>query len=185
MRLTRQLRRHAVEREKELLAAASAGRAASVGDARDRRIVETLRGLVPGAALAYEQALIDLASVDRLSWRWPATDFREALRETLDHLAPDADVMAQPGFKLEPNTTVPTMKQKTRFVLRKRRIQRSKIEASETAVEAIDTAVGAFVRSVYTRSSTSTHTATDRDEVIRIREFVRVALGEVLEIRDA
>lgn len=52
-------------------------------------------------------------------------------------------------------------------------------------VVAVDTVVGAFVRSVYTRSATSTHTSTDRDEVIRIRDFVRVALGELLEIRDA
>lgn len=51
--------------------------------------------------MAYQQALLDLATPDRLSWRGPATDLREALRETLDVLAPDDEAKAMPGFKLE------------------------------------------------------------------------------------
>lgn len=182
--LVRQLRQAAVTAEGRLLASAGAPRAGAAGDAVDRRIVSTLQGLVPTAALAYEQALLDMATGQRLSWRGPATDLREALREALDHLAPDTEVTSQPGFKPEPNTSGPTMKQKVRYVLRRRGQQRAAVEASETAIDAIESALGAFVRSVYTRSSASTHTATDRDEVVRVREFVKLALCELLEIRD-
>jgi Predicted pPIWI-associating nuclease len=149
----------------------------------DRRIIDTLTKLIPSAALSYEQALRDLSEQARLSWRGPATDLREALRETLDHLAPDADVSAQPGFKLEKDTTGPTMKQKVRYVLAKRGLSKSASETSERAASSVDEIVGAFVRSVYTRSNISTHTPTDKGEVLRVRDWVRVALSEVLEIR--
>ena len=173
------------ELEKRLLASAGALTAATVGDAVDRRIIETLKTLLPSAALAYEQGLLDLSATNRLSWRGPATDFREALRETLDHLAPDKAVIGQTGYKPEPNTNGPTMKQKVRYVLRQRSKARMIVESSEAAVESVDAIMGTFVRSVYSRSSVSTHTPTDRDEVIRVRDFVKLALCELLEIRAA
>jgi hypothetical protein len=184
-RTMKKVRPALVTMESRLLAAAGSRGAGSVGDATDRQIISILQGLVPTAALAYEQALLDMAAGGRLSWRGPATDLRESLRETLDHLAPDAAVTAQQGFKLEANTTGPTMKQKVRYVLRQRGQGRTAIEASEAAVDAVESALGAFVRSVYTRSSVSTHSATGRDEVIRVRDFVRLALSELLEIRTA
>jgi len=179
------IRTSGLDVEKRLLAAAGVRRTLPLGDALDQRILDTLKSLVPGAALAYEQALVDLSNATRLSWRGPATDFREALRETLDHLAPDDAVTAQPGYKPEPNTNGPTMKQKVRYVLRRREKSKTSVEASEGAVEAVDAIVGGFVRSVYSRSSVSTHTPTTRDEVIRVRDFVKVALSELLEIRVA
>jgi hypothetical protein len=66
----------------------------------DQKILQTLTNLVPSAALSYEQALLDLADPKRLSFRGPAHELRECLREVLDHLAPDAEVMKAPGFKL-------------------------------------------------------------------------------------
>lgn len=149
----------------------------------DSRIVETLTQLVPSAALSYQQALMDLAANERLSWRGPATDLREALRETLDHLAPDAEVAAQPGYKQEKDTNGPTMRQKARLVLSRRGLPRTAIDAPEKAVVALDEAVSGFVRSVYGRSSISTHTPTDKNEVLRVRDLVRVVLCELLEIR--
>lgn len=149
----------------------------------DRRIIETLQRLVPSAALSYDQALIDLDGPDRKSWRGPALDLREALRETLDHLAPDKDVTSQAGFKLEPDAKGPTQKQKTRFILLKRGLSRTLSETPEKAVDSIETAIGSFVRSVYRRSSVSTHTPTARDEVMRVRDWVRIVLCELLEIR--
>jgi hypothetical protein len=183
-RLIRDLHKAFVTAEGRVLASAGSRSAGAAGDATDRRIIVILQGLVPTAALAYEQALLDMGAGGRLSWRGPATDLREALRETLDHLAPDSEVTKQSGFKLEPNATGPTMKQKVRYVLRERGHQRAAVEASEAAVDSVESALGTFVRSVYTRSSVSTHTATGRDEVIRVRDFVRVALCELLEIRD-
>lgn len=146
----------------------------------DARVIETLQRLKPSAALAYEQALIDLAAEGRRSYRGPATDLREALRETLDHLAPDAEVTSQPGYRQDPNVAGPTMKQKARYVLSRRGPAGS--ETAENAAEAVDLAIGGFVRSVYTRSSVSTHTPTDRSEVLRVRELVRFVLCELLSI---
>ena len=107
---------------------------------------------------------------------------REALRETLDHLAPDSAVTSQPGFKLEPDAKGPTMRQKVRFILAQRGIAGTFSETSERAAEAVDLAVGAFVRSVYSRSSISTHQPTDRSEVLRVREWVRIVLCELLSV---
>ncbi|MDP2862635.1 MAG: hypothetical protein Q8N95_07575, partial [Desulfobacterales bacterium] len=53
----------------------------------DTMIIQTLSQIVPSAAFSYQQALQDLYAEQRLSWRGPATDLREALRETLDYLA--------------------------------------------------------------------------------------------------
>jgi hypothetical protein len=149
----------------------------------DRLIIGTLTTLLPPAARSYEQAIRDLRVTTRLSWRGPATDLRESLRETLDHLAPDTAVLAEPGFKLEKDAIGPTMKQKVRFILRKRGLSRSAMQSSESATQAVDEIVGTFIRTVYTRSSVSTHTPTDRNEILRIRDWVRVALCELLEIR--
>jgi len=151
-------------------------------DRTDALIVTTLQQLLPSAAAAYEQAVRDLQTDNRLSWRGPATDLREALREVLDHLAPDDEVERQPGYQQEADTHGPTMRQKVRFVLRKRGLNRSATEAPENAAAAVDTILGTFVRSVYTRSAVSTHTPTLKAEVLRVRYYVRAALCELLEI---
>jgi len=101
----------------------------------------------------------------------------------LDHLAPDTDVMDEPGFKLEKDLSLPTMKQKVRFILRKRGLGRTAMQSTETATQAVEEIVGTFIRNVYSRSSVSTHTPTDRNEILRIRDWVKIALCELLEIR--
>ncbi len=171
-----------IELEKILLMRAGAPTDESGINGTDKAIIETLSKLLPSAARSYQQAIIDLKMDSRLSWRGPATDLREALRETLDHLAPDAEVIAQPGFKLEVNTHGPTMKQKVRCILRKRGMTTAAIETPQQAVQAVEESVGSFVRSVYTRSSVSTHTPTEKREIVRIRDWVRAALCELLEI---
>jgi len=165
------------------LSLASAPKLAQPLGQGDERIIETLRSLVPSAALSYQQALNDLAGDERLSWRGPATDLRECLREVLDNLAPDSDVKTMSGFQQEPNANGPTMKQKVRFILKSRDTARSSSGTAEAATDAVEEALGTFVRSVYTRSSVSTHTPTDRQEVSRIADLVRVVLKEILEIR--
>lgn len=156
----------------------------SLYDTADRRIVDTLQSILPSAASSYQQALQDLHSSDRLSYRGPATDLREALRETLDHLAPDKDVKGMDGFKQNPNVSGPTMKQKVQYILKMRERSSSEIGSAASTVSLIDEMIGTFVRSVYTRSNVSTHTPTDRDEVLRLRHYVRLAFVEVLEIKE-
>ena len=149
----------------------------------DYRIIATLKALLPSAALSYEQALSDLEQNERLSWRGPATDLRESLREALDYLAPDDDVRKSSGYKQEPDTRGPTMKQKVRFILRNRGVSKALVAPAEDATHSIDESIGSFVRSVYTRSSVSTHTPTEKNEVLRILALVRVVVCELLEVR--
>jgi hypothetical protein len=170
----------AIETQSITLPATSAAKQPNESDAQ---IVATLKRICPEAAASYQQALTDLASTDRASWRGPATDLREALRETLDRLATDDAVASSPGFKLESNTTGPTMKQKVRHILRSRDAGKTQVESIESAVQSVDGIIGAFVRSVYNRSSVSTHVTSSREEVLRIKALVSVALSEILAIR--
>ena len=90
----------------------SVTRKQSTASPTDELIVTSLNDICPSASLAYQQALIDFNRGDRMSWRGPATDLRESLREALDVLAPDSQILASPGFKLEGDAKRPTMKQK-------------------------------------------------------------------------
>jgi predicted pPIWI-associating nuclease len=183
VRLLKQVRSTLVQLDSVATSAGSQNSVIIVSDV-DRRIITTLQTLIPSAALSYSQAMADLQSERRLSWRGPATDLREALRETLDHLAPDDEVTKSDGFKLEQGTSGPTMKQKVRYILKKRGVSKTLANTPESAADSVETAVGSFVRSVYNRSSVSTHTPTDKHEVLRVRDWVRVTLCELLEIRE-
>lgn len=151
-------------------------------DGKEARISQTLAELVPSAGFSYEQACLDLRDLKRLSFRGVATELREALRETLDHLAPDKDVMKGEHFKLEKGRERPTMKQKVRYILTSRGKSRSVSETPEAAVQVVEERVGALARSVYTRSSLSTHVGTTKEEVQQVKAYVDVVLSELLEI---
>ena len=145
-------------------------------------IIESLRKISASAANSFDQGLIDLQAGDRKSWRGTSVEFREALRETLDILAPDKAVVGQPGFRLEPDTKGPTMKQKAVFVLKSRRPKDPQVKAFVEAIDVVENLIGKFVRAVYTRSALSVHTPSSRDEVRRIRDYVSLVLVELLEV---
>jgi len=148
------------------------------------RILEMLRKICPSAAVSYEQALCDLSDTTRKSWRGTAVEFREALREVLDLLAPTEDVRRQPGFKLEPDADGPTMKQKAVFILKSRRPKDPQIKSFADALDVVEESIGKFVRSVYTRSSLAVHVPHSADEAKKIRNYVSLVLAELLEIKD-
>ncbi len=148
----------------------------------DERIVETLKGLVPSAALSYSQAVIDLADENRISFRGAALELREALRETLDRLAPDDEVMSAPGYAHEKDRTKPTMKQKVRFILRARGQSKSSSSVPEQTVVTVDEVVGTLTRAVYDMSSVATHVAAERKAVLQIRRYVAAVLHDILEL---
>jgi hypothetical protein len=120
----------------------------------------------------------------RSSWRGTAVEFREALREVLDQLAPDAEVEAQPNFKREPDTKGPTMKQKAVFILRARRTKKAQVKTFAEAFDVVDGLIGNLARSVYTRSSVAVHVADSREEARKVRDYVSLVLAELLEIGD-
>lgn len=147
-------------------------------------IITTLESSVPSAASCYRQGILDLQSHGRLSYRGTASEFREALRETLDHLAPDAEVAKQPGFKLEDRQTKPTMKQKVRFILVTRDRNKTQRAAAEKSVDLIESLAGEVARAVYNRASLATHVETARKEVHQVKRYVDTVLFDLLEISE-
>jgi Predicted pPIWI-associating nuclease len=157
--------------------------ARSLANEVESKIIATLKKLLPTAALSYEQALRDLAdSTGRVSFRGTANELREALRETVDHLAPDEDVMAAPGFKLEKGQTGPTQKQKVRFILRSRQLPETARRAPEDSVALIEELTGSVARASYTRSSLSAHVASTEREVRQLKMYVDSVLAELLQV---
>lgn len=147
----------------------------------ERAIYRTLGDLLPSASLSYEQALRDLADQNRVSFRGASAEFREALRETLDHLAPDSDVRDQ--MEIKQNEKI-TMKQKVRFILKSRKSAGASRDTTERATELIDELTGALARSVYDRGSLATHVQSTRGEVTKIRHYLNSILAELLKLYD-
>jgi DNA-binding TFAR19-related protein (PDSD5 family) len=145
----------------------------------ERDILNTLERMLPTTASSYEQVLLDIAAGKRVSWRGTGTELREVLREVMDHLAPDGDVMAAPGFKLEDDLKRPTQKQKVRFILKARR---RSVGVAGDSVETVEEGIAKVVRSTYQRGSATTHASTDAAEVRKLKNYVDALLVELLEI---
>jgi hypothetical protein len=174
-------------REVEITSLAQPGGASAkaVAHGKEALVMETLRKLLPTAADSFQQGLNDLSSTDRVSWRGTVVEFRESLREVLDHLAPDKDVMSMPGYKPEKKDTPgPTMKQKVMFILKSRQTPESKSKLLVDNVAVVDELVGNMVRSVYQRASRATHVGADKQEARRVRDYVLLALSEILEVTE-
>ena len=151
-----------------------------VGTDDDDEIIRRLDALVPSAALSYKQAIFDLKDDGRVSFRGPALELREPLREILDNLAPDSEVTAAPEYVQEKDRTGPTMKQKVRFIMKKKG-KRSSSDAPELAVATFEEAIAGLTRAVYERSSKATHVAGERQTVVQLRRYVVAILHEIIE----
>lgn len=148
----------------------------------ETRLLATLEALVPTAELSYRQALMDLRSPERISFRGTANELRETVREVLDHLAPDPEVMASEGFRFEHGQTRPTQRQKVRFILASRGLGATARRTPETSASLIDEEVSRFARSVYERGSLDAHISTTRQRVQQLKMYVDSILAELLEI---
>jgi hypothetical protein len=147
----------------------------------ERRILGTLKAMLPDAAASYEQAIIDLSDPTRRSWRGTAVEFREVVREVLDHLAPDGEATKEPGFRLERDRIAPTMRQKASFVLRSRELSGTSRRAPQDAIAVVEELTASFVRSTYERGSASTHGTPEKREIERLKMYVDTVLMELLE----
>ncbi len=150
--------------------------------ATEQKIIDTLKSMLPSAALSYEQACRDIVSKDRCSLRGTAVELRETLREVLDHLAPNHEVTNAPGFKPEEGQKGPTMKQKARFILKLRGQSKTAIKSPSDTTSLIEERTASLVRSTYERGSISTHVDTARAEVSQLKMYVDTVLAELLEI---
>jgi hypothetical protein len=151
-------------------------------EATEAAILDTLRKLLPSAALSYQQALSDLASEGRVSFRGTAAELRETLRDVLDHLAPDVNVVSSSGFTLEKDRTTPTMRQKVRFILKSRRMVESAMKTPEDNTVIVEEYRASSMRSTYDRASIATHVTSSRQEVRQVKRYVDSVLCELLEI---
>jgi hypothetical protein len=147
----------------------------------ERAIIETLTTLLPGAALGYQQALIDLADGQRRSYRGVAAELREVVREVLDRLAPDDDMKAA-GIRIDQGQSGYTQKQKVRHILRSRGLPENARKVPEESVQLIEELTASLTRSVYVRGSISTHVGSPAEEVRQLKLYVDGILGELLEI---
>src|SRR6266513_2595425 len=123
-------------------------------------ILATLEKMIPTAGASYKQALLDVQQQGRVSYRGTAAELREVVREVLDHLAPDREVTASMGFKLEDGLKGPSIKQ-------------------------LDENIPALSRSVYNRGSMDVHMGRTREEVLNFKLYADAILGELLEIHKA
>jgi hypothetical protein len=139
-------------------------------------IVDALEAILPSAAAGYRQAVDDLSSATRRSFRGVAAEFREVVRELLDHLAPDSKVgLTSEGRK-------PTMKAKVRFLLKNRQLGETERATAESAAEIADAGVPNLARSVYDLGSLGTHVSQSRIEVARFRSYLLPLLIDLLSI---
>lgn len=145
-------------------------------------IYELLSDLVPSAARSYRQGIIDLSDENRISYRGAANEFRETLRELLDHLAPDKDVMSEDGFKLVKDQTQPTRRQKAKYILNARGTSKSAMKVPVDFIESIEDKVAAIVSATYSRTNVAAHIQMERNEVLSIKRFLDAVLAELLSL---
>jgi len=169
-----------IETDIEIRAASSADPVTLLTTATEFAIIFTLDQILPSSALSYKQVLQDLADKQRLSYRGTAAELREVLRELLDHLAPDDEVLKT--TKLEKDQRRPTMKQKAVFILRARGVGETARKPAEDAVAAVEDSVGSLARSVYNRGSLSTHIATTRREVLTFKGYADAVLADLMQV---
>jgi hypothetical protein len=148
----------------------------------EARIIATLGDLVPVAALSYEQAIRDLGSTDRVSYRGTANELREVLRETVDRLAPDDVVMAAQGFRLEAGQTTPTQRQKVRHILVSRQMSANTRRVPEESVSLIEQTTSSIARASFQRANVATHVASTGQEVRQVKMWVDALLAELLQV---
>ncbi len=147
----------------------------------EAQILQTLEKMVPSAGLSYRQVLQDLESVGRTSYRGTASELREIVRETLNHLAPDEEVINALGYKPEEGRTAPTMRQKAKFILKARGLGDTALKPSQDALKIVEAGIAALARSVYDRGSLSTHVASTRTGIATVKNYTDALLAELLQ----
>jgi hypothetical protein len=148
---------------------------------QEAQIITCLESTVPLAAPCYIQGLNDLRDASRISFRGTANEFRAAVWEVLEALAPDEEVMVEESFRLEDRLDRPTHSQRARFIFRAR-LNKTERVAPEKSLAIVEEHVGSITRGLYARSSSSAHTVTERSEVKKIKGYVDALLIELLDV---
>lgn len=142
----------------------------------EKAIIKTLGEIDPDLSLSYEQALMDISSLDRISYHGTANELREILRKVLDKFAPDEAVERFSGFKYEPGLKKPSMRQKAKFILTSRKMTSAQIKSSEESIRVIESqtdAISSLARLTYQAGSSATHEKAAKDSIIRLKRYVK------------
>lgn len=144
-------------------------------------IIERLRRLSPGLATSYQQIYVDVGGAARLSYRGTANEIREVLRETMDRLAPDEEVMARPWYKHEGDRTQPTQRQKARYILERRSAASAQLAVATEAIRIVENGLSQLAREMYTRTSAAAHTSADIAEIQRVLRYFEALIVDLCE----
>lgn len=152
---------------------------------RDEEVAKRLSHLSTELADSYEQSILDLQDVNRLSYRGCASELREVVTGALHLLAPDERVKATEWFKearrsgtrKEPN---PTRAERTKYILRSRGGISAVTEAAESYMSSVEERLGDVVVATYKRGSAATHGASERNEVLQLLQYINALLRELL-----
>ena len=152
---------------------------------RDSEVATRLKHLDVDLANSYEQAILDLDNDGRISYRGCASELREVLTGVLHILAPTEKVQATEWYQEARRSgnrkeKQPTRAERTKYILRLRAKRSSATEAAETVMLSVEERLGNVVSASYRRSSDSTHTATEKDEVSQQLQYLNALLRELL-----
>jgi hypothetical protein len=148
----------------------------------DSRIFDKLRALDSELAAKYASAWSILAS-DQPNYSGAVSEIRDTVTLVLRRLAPDDAVSSAPGFKYEGEQTIPTRRQRARFVVR----QKQQLSAGEKSLlddvglfESYVDSFSTFVSSAYSYASGLTHTTSSFDHAYQALKQADSILAQLL-----
>jgi len=141
----------------------------------DVNIAQGLDVLHPELGASYRQARRDLADASRATYVGPAGELREVLRGAMHALTPDEDAIKNEQW-FKGHQGAPTQAERIRFAMQQKRDPKTAIDT----LELVEEKVGLVGRRLYSRGSGAFHAGTDRDEVLRIAQYVDALLSDLL-----
>lgn len=137
-------------------------------DASAESVVYRLSQVSPTLAARYRQVHLDLGDKGRLSYRGTANELRETLRELLERLAPDEQVIRQPWYKPIEDRREPTQQQRARYTLETRGAGSRVQDVANGTLTVVEEGLAKLVRDTYSRTSLAAHTSQDIEEIRKI-----------------
>jgi hypothetical protein len=151
----------------------------------DEEVGRRLRSVDAKVADGYEQAVLDIEALDRLSYRGAAAELREVLTHVLHLLAPTSKVAATDWYKEARRSghlteTKPTRAERTRFILRSQSQGATVTESAESYMVMVEDRLGHVIGRTFERGNAATHAGTEREELVKLLPYINALLRELL-----
>jgi hypothetical protein len=148
--------------------------------ALEPEIFEALMKVDAALGRSYEQIISDLNDENRKSWKGTANELRETLSNHLRNLAPDDEVVKEPGYIQDQSRSGPTQKQRVKYILGKRKAGSKEVEVAKE-VDMFEDRIGGFIRKFYDRASNSAHRPAERKELLKIHGYFVAFMRDLLD----